>query len=201
MRRAAAADHWGMPPKRLVRALLLLALGIVLATVAFSIDIDVEAAGITPSSSAVEEALALSRAASRDGGSDAATSVVALLHDATERGRKDGAALLLRELPVRTANAEAATARARARVAAVRVTTRTGAACRRAVLDLVSRQHALFVVLDGGLASDPDVWTAVERYAVGARALRRWWTLQAGRCSALADPAERAAVRRTLLDL
>ena len=188
------------PPIRLARALLLLALGIVLAAVAFSLDIDVEAGTIEPGE-ATADSSALARAYARDGGSDAATDVFVLLHDATAKGRTAGAALLERDLPARASNAEAAMNRSRRRVEAVTVTTAAGRACRRAILDFAARQRALYVALGAYVDSDLGSWTAADRYAVGSRALRRWWTEEAAACASLAPPSQQTKIRRALQGL
>jgi hypothetical protein len=186
-----------MPSKRLTRALLLLAFGIVLAAIAFSLDVGIES-GTSATGSAQDDAFLLAHAYSRDGGNDAATGVFVSIQEATKRGTKRGARILLDELPSRTATAGAAMTRARGRVAAVTVSTESGRVCKRAVLGLVSRQQALFVVLGAGIDSDVDTWTAVDRYAVGLRGLRRWWEAEAARCAALAPPAERTSIRASL---
>lgn len=197
MCRPSAADTETMPRRRLVRALLLLALGVVLVAVAFSIDLNVDDAA-SADGKAVAEVAAVVHAEGGGGTEAAATAVFALLDRATAQGRTAGATLLLRNLPGRTDYADQQADAAHRAVAAVKVTTPTGATCRRAVLDLSARERALYVALRAGLDSDADAWTAVERFAVGSRALKRWWRTQSERCVASAGAGDRAAVRRLL---
>jgi hypothetical protein len=197
MCRRSAADTETMPRRRLVRALLLLVLGVVLVALAFSIDLNVDDAA-SADGKAVAEVAAVARAEAGGGTEAAATAVFALLDQATAQGRTAGGTLLLRGLPGRADYADEQAAAAHRSVAAVTVTTRTGATCRRAVLDLTAREQALYVALRAGLDSDGDAWTAVDRFAVGSRALKRWWRTRAERCVASADTGDRAAVRRLL---